>query len=691
MDGASGALGKQNRSRDHTPLKSLLRHVDADTVSASAKAETRNREVHLPPVTVYRWWARRTAAVNEALLAAAESELGLDRRLAVADPFVGGGVIPLIALQRGHDVYAQDLNPWATAGLSVMLGLPTAKALKSAGDAFVAAADWLVRQAYATHLSDGTPALISQTLRVAVGTCGSCGSERRLFPHAMVSLRIRKDRGGRDAILACPSGHLFDGDAETPTNCPQCSASVDPAVSYVAKRLSTCPACGHEESLHDLASRPEWRWEVAIVERGAGSRRELAIPTQAEVEQADGPQWQPVRELGKIPSSHEARVLRRHGFDRWEDIYTARQRHLIEALLDLADATPNAAIRRTLRMAVLGTVEMAGLLSRWDRYYLKSYESMAAHRFNFSTLVAEPNVVGAGRAGRGTLVRRLIGMEKAARWLEEQEMSGLFRRPRAAGLSPLPRSRFAIVCGTSSSMRLEDNSIDLVLTDPPYHDDVQYHELSLPLRAWAGHPTDRVEGEAIAIPHSANLQGHVGYRELLIPIFREMRRILKPTGRLIFSYANREPAAWVNLFAALREADFRPVGYTIVHSENETDHSKRNGRACRLDLILELAAADADMCEQWSPEPKFASAEENYLHAVGEAFLASGDLVNGWQLKLVDRLKSEIFVRPNLKESNLGRSAVKAEPGLPLGPEIRSNTERANFNAEPRSSPIPHS
>ena len=47
-------------------------------------------------------------------------------------------------------------------------------------------------------------------------------------------------------------------------------------------------------------------------------------------------------------------------------------------------------------MAVLGTAEMAGLLSRWDRYYLKSYESMASHRFNFTTLAVEPNVIGVG-------------------------------------------------------------------------------------------------------------------------------------------------------------------------------------------------------------------------------------------------------------------------------------------------------
>ena len=42
--------------------------------------------------------------------------------------------------------------------------------------------------------------------------------------------------------------------------------------------------------------------------------------------------------------------------------------------------------------AVLGSVEMAGYLSRWDPRYLKPYEAVANHRYNVTTLSAEPNV-----------------------------------------------------------------------------------------------------------------------------------------------------------------------------------------------------------------------------------------------------------------------------------------------------------
>ena len=41
------------------------------------------------------------------------------------------------------------------------------------------------------------------------------------------------------------------------------------------------------------------------------------------------------------------------------------------------------------------------------------------------------------------------------------------------------------------------------------------------------------------------------YAENLLRIFSALRAALKPDGRLVFSYANREPAAWMALLDAL--------------------------------------------------------------------------------------------------------------------------------------------
>ena len=75
-------------AKEHFDL-SVLSSIDQFEVSELSRRESRNRETHLPPLSTFRWWARRTGAVNEAILEAAKSVFG-SGRLNVLDPFAGG-------------------------------------------------------------------------------------------------------------------------------------------------------------------------------------------------------------------------------------------------------------------------------------------------------------------------------------------------------------------------------------------------------------------------------------------------------------------------------------------------------------------------------------------------------------------------------------------------------------------------
>ena len=389
-------------------VASPLRHLDPQAVSRAARAETRNREVYLPPVSVFRWWARRTESVNGAVIDAFSAERGGNDRLLVVDPFAGGGVIPLAAMLRGHRVYAQDINPWAAVGLAAMLGLPEPDEIREGVASLTHRITPLVSAAYGTTMSDGQTGTISHTFRVATAPCLKCGNLLRLYPHALVTLLARRERGRPEAMLACRNGHLTPGRYDRNTRCRTCRTRVDPLASYTARRVAKCPSCDTRTSLSDLALRGEWAWQVVLVERARNGLRELGIATATEVATATDPRWHPQRSLGKIPEGQETRVLRRHGFSDWGDLYPDRQRHVLEQLLDLvAGCSDNPAVVNLLAMAIIGSAEMAGHCSRWDRWYLKSYETMAGHRFNFTTLTAEPNAWGNPTSGRGTVLRRL--------------------------------------------------------------------------------------------------------------------------------------------------------------------------------------------------------------------------------------------------------------------------------------------
>lgn len=614
--------------------RSPLSHLDADAISEQAKKETRNREVHLPPISVFRWWARRTEAVNGAIVEAVAAER--EGTLLVADPFAGGGTIPLAAALRGHRVYAQDLNPWAAEGLVAMFSLPRVAELEAGRDRLRVRVKDLLEKAYATQFADGEPAWVAHTFRVASACCSGCGERMRLFPYAMISLKERRERGGTECFLSCPRGHLFEGHTDAAADCPSCGQSTNPEARYTGRRKIDCPSCGKVSRLSTLSERGTWQWDAVLVERTSGARRELAVPTPREKRQADAPEWKSTRGLGAIPDGQETRVLLRHGFEQWNDLYPRRQQHVLTRLLEAVKDEKDDRVRAALRMALLGTVEMAGHISRWDRWYLKSYEGMASHRFNFTTLTVEPNVWGAQAAGRGTFLRRVDQLVRAANFLEERMGSVL---EVEGPLSSDERRRkmrreldVRVVRGSSERMLLTVGSADLVLTDPPYHDDVQYDELSLPFRAWAGLPTAHLVAEAVvnSATGKGNGNGRTAYRNLLSRIFSESRRVLADDGHLIFSYANRDPGAWIDLFWALQEAGFHASGFVIVHSENEMDLAKRGVRACALDLLMDLTPSPPSNAAH-RPSESGREAEEVYLQAIGDFFLRVGRLDEGWE------------------------------------------------------------
>jgi len=208
-----------------------------------------------------------------------------------------------------------------------------------------------------------------------------------------------------------------------------------------------------------------------------------------------------------------------------------------------------------------------------------------------------------------------------------------------------------VVVGSSERQLLPTGSVDLVLTDPPYHDDVQYGELSQPLRAWAGLPAEDGTGDAVVNHATGQLVAAGSYAALLTSIFRESARLLRNDGHLIFSYANRSPSAWAQLFDALQGAGLRSVGCAIVHSENETDHTKRGVRACTLDLLLDLVPVSALPVKQHRPASGL-GAEEEFLDVVASYALRIGELGQDWSATFFEEAEATSFLQPQTRGPN---------------------------------------
>ena len=249
--------------------------------------------------------------------------------------------------------------------------------------------------------------------------------------------------------------------------------------------------------------------------------------------------------------------------------------------MDVSDA-----VKQHLRLAILGATEMAGYVCRWERYHPKALEAIANHRFSRSTVTVETNLLST--SGRGTLPRRFEAAEKALRWMRSEGYPT--RTSRAESSSSRRRVNGAlIVTGSSERQLLQNGAAQLIFTDPPYHDDLQYGELARLFHAWMAHAGEcdaPLESDE-AVPNSVRGATTEHYQDKVAACLSESRRALAASGRLVLTFHNKNMKAWRALSQALFRASFDVVALAAVAAENDSDHSKRGKESLFADLVIE--------------------------------------------------------------------------------------------------------
>jgi adenine-specific DNA methylase len=113
-----------------------------------------------------------------------------------------------------------------------------------------------------------------------------------------------------------------------------------------------------------------------------------------------------------------------------------------------------------------------------------------------------------------------------------------------------------LACGSSSHTDIPDRTVDAVVTDPPFFDNVHYSQLADFFHVWQRHilggrkcGTTRHNDEV--------QQSHPDvFENRLRAVWKECRRILRDDGMLIFSYHHSRSEGWRCVLNSLTDAGF---------------------------------------------------------------------------------------------------------------------------------------
>jgi adenine-specific DNA methylase len=126
-----------------------------------------------------------------------------------------------------------------------------------------------------------------------------------------------------------------------------------------------------------------------------------------------------------------------------------------------------------------------------------------------------------------------------------------------------------VMRGDGAALPVEDNAVDVVVTDPPYFDAIAYGDLSDYFYVWLKRGLGDVIPEALATPltpksdeATALKHRHQGdaeeadahFKSKLAAVLAEAHRVLKPDGVISIMFAHQSTKAWTALVHAIFEA-----------------------------------------------------------------------------------------------------------------------------------------
>ena len=632
-------------------------------VDGLSRQEVFNKHLFRPNTYLHKWWARRCGSTFRAILKQFAPDA--DRRdyyaagglagKVVLDPMLGGGTTLHEAIRMGANVIGADIDPIPIVQARASLSRASLADLRVAFNRFYDALYGRLGHYFETECP--ICAATTDIQYTLYGVCKRCACRNVVQVEQYV---LRQD----DATTVCinpytgdiatnPNGADFDGTGRNGVGTNGAAAAL------IAKPDKECPACGQQyEGRFDLPLyaryapvaiagvcaqhgsfyRTPGEWDLARIKQADAQRSALDFGPAEDFAVSDGP---------------KSGDLLRHKIASYLDVFSSRQLLYLHHAIDLLREYDGVA-RLNLGALVSTSLEFNSMLCGYKGWYRRRpgaiRHTFALHAYSFQYTALENNPVNPHKSSGNLKQLFHDRIERGRKWAARP----VERQVDAAGKKTLVkiygetddgvevfdanqmaggRSNFHLIQGDSQNLPVADNSVDIVVTDPPYYDSVQYGNLAEFFRVWlarllpeAAEWNYDASGAAVVAKagniNDSNISDSDNYMTALAGIFAECRRVLKPThGRMVFTFHHWDPDAWAELTIALKNAGFRLVNSYVVYSEHPISVHIRNLNSIRHDCILVLAPdTTGDAAESWQPMAEIDTSDsERFCRQCGAA------------------------------------------------------------------------
>ncbi len=576
-------------------------------IAEIAELALREGQCTNPIYRVHRWFARRLGSEFRAILTGLclkpedadrfwdlyLGNLSLDGAV-VLDPFVGGGTSLVEAERCGARVIGYDIDPVATCITRFELGAAGYDLADPEISDLCATVSAQLASFHKTTIPDLGERVVLHHFWVECRNCRNCGHTFEIHPH--YQLAHSKEKGLQ--WVFCKECHEVAelSLARKEIRCG-CGIRTRIAQGTLDQGKVRCPECGTFSGLAERGeepTKPHWRLfaQEYLEETLNGTTRHFKSASEDDqirfgmarkklknIEEAGG-SFAPGRAIPTDGRSDQRPLI--HGFNRYCDLFNDRQLLHMTLLGQAIKGVQAPRLRKLLAIAFSEHLTTNCMYTAYAFGYRRTSPMFSIHGYRHITRPVEINP-WLDRIGRGTFPNVLNKIAKAVAFIA----SPTDLDPRGGRKSATPRpstaklevsahpwrvlggsSRASISTKTSENLEgIPDGSIDLILTDPPYFDNLSYSELSDFYLAWhqsLGVAEPPYDDTTLPAPIKENLaltdrgdESVEVYRSRLSRIFGECRRVLKKDGIMVFTYHHKSPVAWAALGDALARSGLK--------------------------------------------------------------------------------------------------------------------------------------
>jgi len=650
-----------------------------DEVNEIAEKEAHAKRYYRPVYTMHKWWARRMGSVFRTMLLYSladgtpslkgkrQSTIGGDGELpeidpenpddlweyyledvdfddkTVLDPFMGGGTSIVESLRLGCNAIGSELNPVAWFVVKKEVEPVDLDELDAAYQQIEENVGEEIQDYYRTecpHCDEHADGMYYFWVNEL--PCRNCGEDVALFK----DYRLASSRSSKDDHynVVCPDcWHVFEtDDYRTDTTCPECSHNYVPnEAGNVSRGSYTCPHCDEHpemsiiESIDRFGKAERSLYAVEYYcpetdEKGYKPATEfdhnLFAEAESELQEKQGELPIPTTERYRGSSDR----VRNHGFERYDEMFNARQLVSLSKLLNQIDDLENQNVKEFLLLAFSSSLEFNNILCEYNRTANKLEGIYKRHTITARHAPIENNIWGT-EYGRGTFSgefdKMRAGKEYCQNPYEKYVEDGETKQRDGVGKiegfvtddpdeigEPVDGREDAtynvhLRCGTSEYLPIEDDSVDAVITDPPYFDNVMYSETADFYYVWLkqvledeyDHFTAELTPKASEVVSDPAGEDSVDtYRDEdhfvtgLTNVFDQANQKLKDDGIMAFTFHHKETEGWSTVLKSVLEAGFYVTALYPIRGEMRGSthiHDKAN---IEYDMIVVCRSREED-------------------------------------------------------------------------------------------------